>query len=126
MKALTLSTVIELCGGTLRHGDDHVTVNGITTDSRKARAGEVFVALVGEKFDAHDFVPQVAQAGASAFIVSRIDPSWTTLPCAVIEVGETLLALQRLAHGYRFGTGASTTTYSLSPSSLFSSSSFSP
>jgi UDP-N-acetylmuramoyl-tripeptide--D-alanyl-D-alanine ligase len=101
MKALTLSTVIELCGGTLRHGDDHVTVNGITTDSRKARAGEVFVALVGEKFDAHDFVPQVAQAGASAVIVSRIDPSWTTLPCAVIEVGETLLALQRLAHGYR-------------------------
>ena len=101
MKALPLSTIAAFCGGTLRAGEGTRLVTSVNTDSRRITAGEVFVALVGEKFDAHEFVPQVAQAGAAAVIVSRVDETWKTLPCAIIEVDDTLLALQKLAHGYR-------------------------
>ena len=101
MRATPLSVIAELCGGTLRGGDGTRAVTSVNTDSRKITAGEVFIALIGEKFDAHDFIPQVAQAGVAAVIVSRVAPGWELLPCAVIEVGDTLLALQKLATGYR-------------------------
>ena len=101
MRALPVSRIVELCGGTLRSGDGSRLVTSANTDSRKIAGGEVFVALVGDKFDAHDFIPQVAAAGAAAVIVSRVDDQWRELPCAIIEVADTLRALQQLAHGYR-------------------------
>lgn len=73
----------------------------MNTDSRKVQPGELFFALVGEHFDAHDFVPQVAQAGAAAVVVSRTPENAASLSCAVIEVEDTLLALQTLARRHR-------------------------
>ena len=100
MIPVPLQTLATLAAGTLR-GEGSRLVTNVNTDSRKITAGEVFVALVGEKFDAHDFIPQVAAAGAAAVVVSKINPAWGSLPCAVIEVGDTLLALQHMARGYR-------------------------
>ena len=75
----------------------NAAVGKITTDSRIATAGDVFVALAGEKHDGHDFVPQVLQQGAYA-LVSRAD-------CAHLEgclnVADTLAALQTLAQAWR-------------------------
>ena len=51
-------------------GEDAV-ITGVTKDSRTAAAGEMFIALKGERFDAHDFVAQAAQAGAAAAMVER-------------------------------------------------------
>ncbi len=95
-----LQTLTYFAAGTLR-GDGGRLATKVNTDSRTISAGEVFVALVGDKFDAHDFIPQVAAAGAAAVVVSRINPAWGALPCAVIEVSDTLLALQHMARGYR-------------------------
>lgn len=100
MIPVSLQTLARFAAGTLR-GDGTRLVTDVNTDSRKITAGEVFVALVGDKFDAHDFIPQVAAAGAAAVVVSKINPAWGALPCAVIEVGDTLLALQSMARGYR-------------------------
>ena len=100
MIPVSLQTLAQFAAGTLR-GDGTCLVTNVNTDSRKITAGEVFVALVGDKFDAHDFIPQVAASGAAAVVVSKINPAWGTLPCAVIEVGDTLLALQHMARGYR-------------------------
>ena len=100
MIPVTLQTLAQFAAGTLR-GDGTCLVTNVNTDSRKITAGEVFVALVGDRFDAHDFIPQVAAAGAAAVVVSKFNPAWGTLPCAVIEVGDTLLALQHMARGYR-------------------------
>ena len=47
------------------------TVKRILTDSRHAEQGDVFLALKGEKFDAHDFVAQVAEKGCQIAIVSH-------------------------------------------------------
>jgi UDP-N-acetylmuramoyl-tripeptide--D-alanyl-D-alanine ligase len=100
MIPVSLQTLTHFAAGTLR-GDGARLVTNVNTDSRKITTGEVFVALVGDKFDAHDFIPQVATAGAAAVVVSKVNPAWGALPCAVIEVGDTLIALQNLARGYR-------------------------
>ncbi len=100
MIPIALQTLAQFAAGTLR-GDGARLVTNVNTDSRKITAGEVFVALVGDKFDAHDFIPQVAAAGAAAVVVSKVNPTWGTLPCAVIETGDTLLALQNMARSYR-------------------------
>lgn len=76
-------------------------VEHVTTDSRKVGPGDIFVALKGDKFDAHDFIPQVIAAGASAVVVSRVDATWDTSSCSIIKVDDTLLSLQDMARGYR-------------------------
>jgi UDP-N-acetylmuramoyl-tripeptide--D-alanyl-D-alanine ligase len=101
MKALTLETLAAYCGGRLACGNPSVTCTSVNTDSRKIQPGELFIALVGERFDAHDFVAQVAHDGAAAVVVSRMPAHAEDLGCAVILVPDTLLALQNLARAYR-------------------------
>jgi UDP-N-acetylmuramoyl-tripeptide--D-alanyl-D-alanine ligase len=101
MKPISLSQLTEFAKGSLVHGDGSQQVTGISTDSRSIAPGDVFVALVGERFDAHDFLAPVAAAGAAAVLVSRLPEGWDTLPCAVILVSDTLLGLQDMARGYR-------------------------
>ena len=48
-----------------------VTLSHITTDTREIVEGSLFVALIGERFDAHQFAEQAINAGASALLVSR-------------------------------------------------------
>ncbi len=67
-------------------------VERVVTDSRNARAGDLFVALKGERFDAHNFVEQVSQQGASAVVVDHP----LKLPIAQLVVSDTRLALGQL------------------------------
>lgn len=69
----------------------------VCTDTRSVRAGDLFVALKGERFDAHDFVAQAAAQGAVGALVSRT----LDAPIAQIVVPETLQALQALAASWR-------------------------
>jgi UDP-N-acetylmuramoyl-tripeptide--D-alanyl-D-alanine ligase len=71
---------------------------GVSTDSRKVRAGSLFVALRGENFDAHDFLDQVAAAGAAAVVVEKLPPGFT-LPAIVVP--DTLAALGQIARYWR-------------------------
>ncbi|HCN77099.1 MAG TPA: UDP-N-acetylmuramoyl-tripeptide--D-alanyl-D-alanine ligase [Verrucomicrobiales bacterium] len=103
MKAIPLQTLLSFCPGIVRRaGDSTRAVTRVVTDSRAVQPGDVFVALKGERFDAHDFIPQAAASGASAVIVSHVDEKWS-LPehCALMEAPDTLTALQNLARGYR-------------------------
>jgi UDP-N-acetylmuramoyl-tripeptide--D-alanyl-D-alanine ligase len=100
MKPLSVQRVIEFCAGQLESGDAAASVSGVCTDSRRASSEDVFVALVGDRFDAHDFIPEVA-GRVGAVIVDRVDPAWGELPCSVIRVDDTLAGLQQLANGYR-------------------------
>lgn len=73
-------------------------IGKITTDSRDIQSGDVFFALAGERFDAHDFVADVLAKGAAAAVVSREDCA--ALPGA-LKVADTLKALQDLARAWR-------------------------
>ncbi|MEC9441162.1 MAG: UDP-N-acetylmuramoyl-tripeptide--D-alanyl-D-alanine ligase [Myxococcota bacterium] len=89
-----------MCGGVL-HGsadaDAKGVVTGLGSDSRSVGAGDFFVALVGERFDAHDFLGSVADRGAALALVSTLpEPEvLERLPCVLVE--DTLVAMQWLA-----------------------------
>jgi UDP-N-acetylmuramoyl-tripeptide--D-alanyl-D-alanine ligase len=70
----------------------------VHTDTRSLRGGDLFVALRGERFDAHDFLPQAHAAGAVAAIAER---GLAEVGLAGIGVPDTLQALQALAAGWR-------------------------
>lgn len=95
MLSLRLSEVALWTRGVL-HGTD-VQVQGVFTDTRVPQAGALFIALVGENFDAHEFVAAAAQAGAVAALVAH--PVAVDLPQVV--VADTTLALGDLASAIR-------------------------
>ncbi|WP_273162588.1 UDP-N-acetylmuramoyl-tripeptide--D-alanyl-D-alanine ligase [Massilia timonae] len=93
----SLQQLVDAIPGARLVGPD-ASFDGVSTDSRKVAAGALFVALVGETFDAHDFLDQVAGQGVAAVVVSRLPDGWT-LPAIVVP--DTLVALGRIAHAWR-------------------------
>jgi UDP-N-acetylmuramoyl-tripeptide--D-alanyl-D-alanine ligase len=67
----------------------------VWTDTRTLQSGDLFVALAGERFDAHDFLADAVRAGAAAVVVSRLDAT-KGLGVPVFHVGDTLTALGAL------------------------------
>ena len=96
MKPLDLNFICQTLG--ILMPSENQPVSRIVTDSRDIQDGDVFFALAGERFDAHDFVEDVLVAGATAVVVSRED-------CAALKgalkVDDTLVALQKLAKAWR-------------------------
>ena len=79
-------------------------VASITTDTRKIGKGDVFVALIGERFDGHDYLEDAVRDGASALIVSRA-PALDSVGVPVYAVRDTLVALGDLARYWRRAWG---------------------
>src|SRR6266704_3369324 len=76
-----------------------LTFNAVSTDTRHLTPGTLFVALKGEKYDAHDFLGQAGAGGATAAVVRRGTPPVAGLP--FFEVDDTLAALGLLARARR-------------------------
>ncbi|MGH8453074.1 MAG: UDP-N-acetylmuramoyl-tripeptide--D-alanyl-D-alanine ligase, partial [Nevskiales bacterium] len=77
-------------------GDD-AAFTGISTDTRKLQAGDLYVALSGERFDGHEFVAQAAQQGAVGAVVERLLAG----SMAQVIVPDALRALQDYAAHWR-------------------------
>jgi len=91
MISVTLSQLATILQANVSGGE--LTLDAVTSDTRKITPGCLFVALKGERFDAHDFAEQAKAAGAGALLVSRkldID-----LPQVVVK--DTRLAFGELA-----------------------------
>jgi UDP-N-acetylmuramoyl-tripeptide--D-alanyl-D-alanine ligase len=95
-----LSFIAKASSGELLHGSPETLVLRVCTDSRELRAGDLFVALRGERFDGHDFQAEAA-GKATALFVNRDRAIPKTGRCAIIRVDDTLTALARLAATYR-------------------------
>lgn len=79
---------------------------GVSTDTRTLARGDLFVALVGERFDAHDMLAQARDAGAAALVVSDgSKASGIGLPTFIVS--DTLVALGQLATAWRRAWGRS-------------------
>ncbi len=74
--------------------------DSVSTDSRKLDRGALFIALRGERFDAHAFIDAVARSGAAGAMVDRAaNPEGAPLPLLVVE--DTRVSLGRLAAAWR-------------------------
>ncbi|WP_088179040.1 UDP-N-acetylmuramoyl-tripeptide--D-alanyl-D-alanine ligase [Azonexus hydrophilus] len=92
-----LSRVAEVTGGQLVGQD--LSLHGVTTDTRAVAAGQLFIALRGERFDAHDFLDAAVAAGAGALLVADAARIPAGAPAVVVD--DTRLALGRLAAAWR-------------------------
>ncbi|MCW2792623.1 MAG: UDP-N-acetylmuramoylalanyl-D-glutamyl-2,6-diamin opimelate/D-alanyl-D-alanyl ligase [Nocardioides sp.] len=92
MIALTLAEVAAAVDGELTGDGSAVVTGAVVVDSRAVGAGDLFVALPGERVDGADFVPAAAAAGAAGALTTRPDPG---LPCVVVP--DPVAALGRLA-----------------------------
>lgn len=108
---LSVKEIAEACGGelVLREGMDPDTcVSSVVIDSRKAEAGGVFLATIGEKTDGHRFVSQVFEAGACLAVVQKTpeqvqEESGTDCSRwgSYVLVKDSLQALKDIAECYR-------------------------
>jgi UDP-N-acetylmuramoyl-tripeptide--D-alanyl-D-alanine ligase len=76
---------------------EDAVITSVSTDTRKINEGCLFICLKGERFDAHDFIPQAAENGAAA-IVSEKDVECSV---PVLRVESTRKALLDIARMYR-------------------------
>ena len=95
---MTLGLAHRLLPDAVLSGDPATPIARVHTDTRTLQAGDLFVALCGERYDAHDFLPQVAQSGAAAVIGQR-----GVAECGLpgLTVTDTRAALGWLAAGWR-------------------------
>ncbi len=78
-------------------GGESLQVTAVSIDSRTVQPGQIFVALRGERFDAHDFADEVVRRGAAALVCSRD----VNVPVPVLKVSDTEIALGRIGAYHR-------------------------
>ena len=94
---MTLQQAQAMLPGARLVGRGDTAFERVHSDTRTLRAGDLFVALRGERFDAHDFLAQARAAGAVAALAERgLDDG-----LAGLQVADSALALQQLAAGWR-------------------------
>ncbi len=94
----TLREAASLVPGAVVVGDGNTVVSRVASDTRTLQPGDLFVALRGERFDAHDFLPQAKAAGAAAAIAER---GLEAAGLPGLQVPDTLRALQQLGAAWR-------------------------
>lgn len=96
MENITIKDLVTASAGVLRYGCEEDEILSISIDSRQTGAKSLFVPLIGEKSDAHDYIAQAVENGAAAVFSSRrFEPGeWEFPNTALIEVTDTKKALQ--------------------------------
>jgi len=102
LKSFRVEQIAHAVGGRIikrGYPDPDVLIEGVSTDTRTIRRGDIFIPLIGEKFDGHDFLQEAADKGAAAVMTQKLN---IPLPddLHTIAVDNTLKALQVLAEKY--------------------------
>lgn len=100
----TVRKMAEITAGELHTQNPDTIVTSLVTDSRIVGKGDCFVALKGERFDAHQFIPAVLKKGASVIIAQQGTKLPAKATASFILVNDTLKALQALAKYHRLNS----------------------
>ncbi len=103
MNRLSIKEIIGATAGSLVKGHEENHITGVKHDSRECRAGDMFVAIVGENQDGHKYIPNVVAAGCDTVLVSHLDGWMEEVDDSdinVIKVDDTVFALGELAKYY--------------------------
>ncbi|MCE5287597.1 MAG: UDP-N-acetylmuramoyl-tripeptide--D-alanyl-D-alanine ligase [Pelosinus sp.] len=101
MAEFTINEVYEALGGSCKIINKTERIfTGISTDTRSIQSGDLFIALKGERFDGHDYLPTALENGAAGVMVCRED---LNIPEEVVKivVDDTLNGFQQLARLHR-------------------------
>jgi UDP-N-acetylmuramoyl-tripeptide--D-alanyl-D-alanine ligase len=86
-------------------GLDKMEIKGVSIDSRSIKEGELFVAIKGDRFDGHDFIPDAMRRGAWGALVERtaLEKKYRSLSDLknILPVEDTLYTLQEMSHMHR-------------------------
>jgi UDP-N-acetylmuramoyl-tripeptide--D-alanyl-D-alanine ligase len=122
----SVGRVAEACGGRITVGEPGTVIETVTTDSREPGVNGLFVPLVGEKYDGHDYIPALSERNSiRSFLAMR--EGYTDIAArngiSEIRCGDTLKALGAIAARHRdeidpivigiTGTNGKTTTKEL-------------
>ena len=92
------------CGGRLVPRVSGRGFLNVCTDSREVDSQSLFVAIVGERVDGHDYIPSVFEKGCRAVLCQRIPDGCAELDCDFILVEDTVKAIGDIASFYRRGS----------------------
>jgi UDP-N-acetylmuramoyl-tripeptide--D-alanyl-D-alanine ligase len=99
--SIRLDDLLAVTRGRLLGPTNFTTFSGAAVDSRDVTAGACFVALRGERADGHDFVGEAVRNGATVALVERPVELQPALEAAIIQVADSLVALQEMAAWWR-------------------------
>ncbi len=99
----TLAQIATITNGSLPNGGGDAAIQTIITDSRTnpIPASALFIALVGERNNGHDYLLQAYQNGCRCFMVSQVVDHSLLPEASIIQIQNTLTALQTLAAHHR-------------------------
>ncbi|MCT4605360.1 MAG: UDP-N-acetylmuramoyl-tripeptide--D-alanyl-D-alanine ligase [Marinisporobacter sp.] len=99
---LSIKEMVEATKGNIIKGDRKDIIYGISTDSRSIKDKELFIPLIGESFNGHDFIEKAIKNGANAVLVHEEYEGalYEEQGLSIIRVKDTLKALQDLAKYY--------------------------
>lgn len=101
MQPVTVAEIARVTGGQVIVGNGAAKITGVKTDSRQLTAGDLFVALPGERTDGHAFVSSALAGAAEAALVSQVAAYSCPAGKAIILVPDTGQALLTLGAWYR-------------------------
>ncbi len=96
-----LSKIQEMVKGTgLNKSYEDTWINGVSIDTRTVRDSQLFVPIMGERFNGHEFIAKAIENGAGAALWNKDQPT-PDIEFPFILVEDTLEAIQTLANQYR-------------------------
>ena len=102
MEALLVKDLLQATNGNLVSGNELDKINNISIDSRKAKLGDVFIAIIGENLDGHKFMQSALDNGCKTFIKNRSNSiKFESSDINLIEVDDTTIALGDIAKYYK-------------------------
>ncbi len=102
MEALSIRELLLATNGLLVTGNELEEIQSIEIDSRKSKLGDVFVAIIGENLDGHNFMQSALNNGCKTFIKNKSNSiKFGSSDINLIEVDDTTKALGDIAKYYK-------------------------
>ena len=103
---ITIGDIIKATGGRLMRGQPDRICRGVSTDTRNLSPGNLYIAIAGDRFDGHAFIPSAVEGGAAGIVLEKrrvADYSSEAERVSLISVDDTVRALGDIAHFWRMG-----------------------
>lgn len=99
MQKMTIKDILAATDGTLLSGDENTVITDVITNSRKADEGMLFIPIIGDKFDGHEFIKAAFDMGAAAALTQKETELF--IGKTIVRVSDTRRALGDIAKYYK-------------------------